>query len=116
MNAAKLIALALALLPAPASAHVELDRAAPRVGSTVSAAPHAVVLNFSEAPDSASAEVRDVSGARVDVGGLKMDASDRRRALLKVRGLAPGDYSVRWRAKSDEGEETQGRFMFRVIP
>lgn len=114
MNAARFFA-ALVFLPASASASVELDRAEPRVGSTVAAAPDLVALNFSEAPESASGEVRDAAGARVDVGGLKI-TKESPRALLKVRRLGPGDYTVRWWAKADDGDETQGRFLFRVAP
>ncbi|MCW2274790.1 methionine-rich copper-binding protein CopC [Rhodoblastus acidophilus] len=114
MSAARLLA-ALAFLPASASAAVELDRAEPRVGSTVAAAPDSVVLNFSEAPEGASGEVRDAAGARVDVGGLKVE-KESSRALLKVRRLGAGDYTVRWWAKADDGDETQGRFFFRVAP
>ncbi|MCW2285272.1 methionine-rich copper-binding protein CopC [Rhodoblastus acidophilus] len=113
LSAARVLAL-LALLPASASAAVELDRAAPRVGSTIAAAPDRVVLDFSEAPEGASGEVRDAAGARVDVGGLTI-TKDSPRATLMVRPLGPGDYSVRWWAKSDDGDETQGRFFFRVV-
>jgi len=114
MNPAPLIAFLL--IPAPALAFAELDRAVPRVGSTIAAAPKTVVLNFSEAPESATGEVRDSLGARVDVGGLKIDRSDRQRGFLTVKSLGPGEYTVRWWAKADDGDETQGRFLFRVAP
>jgi copper resistance protein C len=109
-----LAAAALAASTAPALAYAELDRAEPRVGSTVTVAPEAVVLNFSEelGDDGASGEVRDVAGARVDIGGLTLDEHDRRRARLAVGRLPPGEYTVRWWAKTADGDLTQGRFLF----
>jgi methionine-rich copper-binding protein CopC len=117
VNAAPLAAAALVVFPAPALAFVELDRAEPRVGATVAVAPRLVVLKFSEEVSAdASGDVRDAAGVRVDLGGLRIDHADRQRALLKLKTLGAGEYTVRWRAKADDGDETQGRFLFRVAP
>ena len=115
------LALAFAALlasAAPALAHAELDRAEPRVGSTVAAPPKAVVLDFSDdlVADGTSGEVRDASGARVDAGGLEIDRHERQRARIRLKKIGPGEYVVRWWAKTGEGDETQGRFRFVVLP
>jgi len=113
-----LSAVALAFSARPALAYAELDRAEPRVGSTVAVAPTAVVLNFSEEllDDGTSGEVRDAAGVRVDIAGLTIDKVERQRARLRLERLGPGEYTVRWWAKSADGDETQGRFLFVVAP
>lgn len=108
--------LALPASISPARALAELERAEPRVGRTVAAPPKAVVLDFSDelVADGTSGEVRDASGARVDAGGLEIDAHERQRARIPLKKIGPGEYVVRWWAKTDDGDETQGRFRFVV--
>ena len=66
----------VALLPAAALAHAMLDRASPRVGSTVAAAPKELMLWFTEKlePAFSTAEVRNAQGA-----GTKRQGAGRRR-------------------------------------
>ena len=111
------LAFSLLLAAGPAFAHAELDRAEPRVGATVATAPAAVVLGFSDdlLAEGSSGSVHDSTGARVDVGGLKI-TGPASRASLRLRKLGAGDYIVRWRARTDDGATTQGRFIFTVAP
>lgn len=113
-------ALALAVLlaaPAAALAHAELERAEPRVGSTVAMAPSVVTLTFSEEVDakSSSAEARDLRGVRVD-RGMTIDPTHPNRMILRLKPVPPGEYAVIWRARSGDGDTTQGRFVFTVAP
>lgn len=112
------IKLAVILLPglllgaAAAHAHASLDRASPRVGSTVRSPPREVTLWFSQKiePSFSSAQVRDASGARVDQGG-RVDGSV---LHVPVKSLPPGIYRVHWRVLSVDTHTTEGNFSFRV--
>ena len=109
------LALPLVLMgSAAAHAHAYLDRANPRVGSTVRAAPREVTLWFSQKlePSFSSAQVNDAAGARVDrgarVSGMQIH--------VPVKSLPPGTYRVRWRVLSVDTHTTEGSFSFRVGP
>jgi copper resistance protein C len=60
--------------------------------------------------------VRDAAAARVDIESLAIDRQQRQRDHLKFGRLGPGEYTVRWWAKTAEGDETQGRFLLVVAP
>ena len=106
---------ALVFATADAHAHAYLDRAEPRVGSTVGAAPRALSLWFSQNLEAAfsTVEVRNGAGARVDQGKARLGAN---RNLLQV-GLKPlpaGTYRVFWRVLSVDTHTTEGSFSFQV--
>jgi hypothetical protein len=96
--------------------HAFLERAEPRVGSTVKVAPSQVRVWFTEAlePAFSTLEVVNQSGDRVDLGPARVDAA--RPAVLQVplKPLAPGTYRVTWRVLSVDTHVTEGDFTFRV--
>jgi copper resistance protein C len=96
-----------------ADAHAHLDRAEPRVGSTVSAAPHEVSLWFTEGLESefSTIEVRDADGARVDEGEPQISGSTMR---IGLKTLSPGTYKIHWRALSVDTHKTEGDFTFQI--
>jgi copper resistance protein C len=98
-----------------AQAHAYLDRAEPRVGSSVSSAPRQLSLWFTQAlePAFSGAEVRDSSGARVDQGA-RVDSADRTLIRVPLRPLRPGSYKVHWRVLSVDTHTTEGSFSFQV--
>jgi methionine-rich copper-binding protein CopC len=98
-----------------AHAHALLDRADPRVGSTVSAAPHEVSLAFSQNLEAtfSTIEVTDVSGQRVDEGRPTIEGNVMR---VQLRAMPPGTYRVEWRVLSADTHTTEGRFTFEVRP
>ncbi len=104
---------------AAASAHAFLEKAAPRVGSHVSASPPEVRLWFSEgleAPFSA-VTIADPSGRVLAQGAIRVDGPDRRQLVLPiVHPLAPGQYHVVWKVVSVDSHPTQGDFTFQVGP
>jgi methionine-rich copper-binding protein CopC len=108
--------LALALSPATAHAHAYLDRASPRVGSTVKAAPSEVRMWFTQPlePKFTSAQVRSSSGAVVGSGGV--DAADPKQIVIRVNGLPAGSYKVFWKVLSVDTHRTEGSFGFQVKP
>jgi methionine-rich copper-binding protein CopC len=101
----------------PAHAHAYLDRAEPRVGSTVSSATRQLSLWFTQnlEPAFSSAEVRDSTGARVDQGA-RVDPANRSVMRVLLRPLRPGSYRVQWRVLSVDTHTTEGTFSFRVGP
>jgi len=106
--------LSLALAAVPAHAHASLDRANPRVGSTVTPAPRTVSLWFTEKiePALSTIEVRNAAGARVDQGKARGGGGNVLQIGLKP--LPPGTYQVHWRVLSVDTHKTEGTFNFQV--
>ncbi|MBI3967785.1 MAG: copper resistance protein CopC/CopD, partial [Chloroflexi bacterium] len=115
-----LVALVLAGLGAMApraDAHANLVRSDPGSDAVLPNAPRQVQLWFSEDPDSAFTEIRvlDSAGQRVDQGGTKAVPGDRLAVVTAVHELAPGSYTVAWKALSAvDGHVTRGAFAFTV--
>jgi methionine-rich copper-binding protein CopC len=115
MHRIAIVALQLSILlgATAAQAHAHLDRAEPRVGSTVPSAPREVTLWFSQniEPAFSSAEVTDANGIRFDQGKAQIEGNVMR---LGVRPLPPGSYRVHWKVLSVDTHTTEGTFPFRV--
>ncbi len=105
--------LLMPLAPIAAQAHAFLDHASPLVGSTVPAAPHEVVLTFTQNLEAAfsTAQVTDSSGARVDQGKAQVSGNT---MTVGLKSLGPGSYKVRWHALSVDTHTTEGAFTFTV--
>jgi len=115
-----LIATSTALLivfgAAAAQAHAFLDRAEPRVGSSVPTAPRQVSLWFTQnlEPAFSTVEVQDSSGARVDQGKPRIDSANPSLMHIAVKPLPPGTYKVLWHVLSVDTHTTEGAFSFHV--
>jgi len=109
-------AVFLACLNSAASAHAELRRSIPAVGTTVPTAPTEVQVNFSEPLVSpfSSIIVRDAAGNRVDKADTRVDPDDRTTMHVSLQPLAPGNYTVLWRAVTTDTHRTEGTYGFRV--
>lgn len=96
-----------------AMAHAFLDRAEPRVGSTVDTAPRDLTLSFTQTlePAFSAAEVTDAHGMRVDLGRPSFNGTVMRVGL---KPLSPGTYRVRWHVLSVDTHRTEGSFTFHV--
>jgi methionine-rich copper-binding protein CopC len=121
MSVTRKILLASAFFVASAiaaHAHAQLERADPRVGSTVRAAPPVLTLYFSEGvePAFSSVQVTDAGGHRVDAGKMRVDKGNPQQVQVPLRTLAPGQYNVRWRVLSVDTHKTEGSFGFEVRP
>jgi copper resistance protein C len=101
------------LAPVAARAHAFLDHASPLVGSTVPAAPHDVVLTFTQnlEPAFSTAQVTDSSGARVDQGKAQVSGNT---MTVGLKSIGPGSYKVHWHALSVDTHSTEGTFTFHV--
>jgi methionine-rich copper-binding protein CopC len=96
--------------------HAFIERAEPRVGSTVKAAPSQVRVWFTEAlePAFSTLEVVNQSGERVERGPVRVDAASPAMLQVPLKPLAPGTYRVKWRVLSVDTHVTEGDFTFRV--
>jgi copper resistance protein C len=105
--------LLIAFAPVAAQAHAFLDHASPLVGSTVPAAPHEVVLTFTQNLEAAfsTAQVTTSSGARVDQGKAAVSGNT---MTVGLKALGPGSYKVHWHALSVDTHTTEGAFTFTV--
>jgi methionine-rich copper-binding protein CopC len=105
--------LVIALAPVAARAHAFLDHASPLVGSTVPAAPHEVVLTFTQNLEAAfsTAQVTDASGAHVDQGKATVSGNT---MTIGLKALGPGSYKVHWHVLSVDTHSTEGTFTFHV--
>jgi methionine-rich copper-binding protein CopC len=108
----------LLLAPQMALAHAHLTEAVPAAGSTVAVAPASVVLAFSERlePRFSQVTVTDAAGASVTDGPMHGDPGDAERLEVPLRKLAPGTYTVNWRAVSVDTHRTRGSYRFTVAP
>ena len=102
--------------PPTVRAHAFLDHAEPRVGSTVSAAPVAVSLTFTEPvePGFCRVEVRDVRGEKIAATALEHPKPEQLR--LPLPSLPPGTYAVHWTVTSVDTHQTAGSYEFTVSP
>ena len=109
-------ALAACLVCSQALAHAHLEKADPRVGSTVQAPPARLWLRFNEVirPNASGVQLVAPDG-KATLLSLSRDPKDSRAVVAPLpAGLAPGKYLVRWRALSPDGHRTQGDFSFSV--
>jgi hypothetical protein len=112
-----LVSFALLALPsAVARAHAMLDHASPSVGSTVSPAPKAVTLTFTEAlePAFSTIEVQNAQGAKVQAGKAAVVSGNGAQLRAALKPLPPGSYKVIWHVLSVDTHRTQGDFSFTV--
>lgn len=121
MKTVTVIGLVLAALlwgATGAGAHAFLERADPRVGSTVRTSPPRVRLWFTERLEPAFSSVRIVNeaGKQVDKGDGQVDTANPRLLQISVPALSPGTYKVIWRVLSVDSHVTEGDFAFRVAP
>jgi copper resistance protein C len=96
-----------------ATGHAFLDRAEPRVGSTVRAAPRELTLWFTQnvEPAFSAFTVADDSGQRVDAGKPTISGGV---VHVPLKAIRPGTYRVTWRVLSVDTHTTEGSFTFKV--
>jgi hypothetical protein len=111
-----LVLMALLLGSGTASAHAFLERAEPRVGSTVKIAPAQVRIWFTERlePAFSTLEVLNERGERVDRGPAQSDETSPDMLQVRLKSIGAGTYRVKWRVLSVDTHVTEGDFIFRV--
>jgi methionine-rich copper-binding protein CopC len=110
---AGMIPLLMLLAVSQASAHAMLDRAEPRVGNKVAAAPREVTLWFTQKLEAAfsTITVTNAAGERVDTGKARVSGS---QMSVSLRPGGSGTYHVTWRVLSVDSHTTDGSFTFQV--
>jgi hypothetical protein len=113
------LALALvtcALTASDAGGHAVLQRAEPRVESTLKRPPDEVRLYFSEhlEPAYSSLRVLNDRDVQVDRRDSRVDRASPTLLRATLPGLPAGRYKVLWRVLSIDGDVTEGAFTFRI--
>ena len=117
ITCASLLATSFLLISrAPAWAHAHLKAAEPMVGGTVTTAPAAVTITFTEGvePRFSGIEVTSGQGARVDKSDPHLVAGDNLHLAVDLTPLPPGTYTVHWYATAVDTHKTDGTFQFTV--
>jgi copper transport protein len=116
--AAAALALALLALLPGAAAHSNLASSDPRAGARLDATPSMVMLTMTEPVDPAGSRVTvtDTSGARVDLGDLRVEPGPRPVLHIHLRANLPGGaYTIAWEVLSGtDGHHTSGTVGFAV--
>jgi methionine-rich copper-binding protein CopC len=116
MKKALIIAAIAALATTPAFAHAHLIKAAPAADSTVTAAPTALVMDFSEGVQIAFTGVA-VTGpdkAAVTTGAPTVSSDGKELTVPLTAPLAAGTYAVAWHALAADGHKSTGTYTFTV--
>jgi copper transport protein len=108
-----LTALAALAAPATASAHATLQRSIPANGAVVTTAPSAVRLVFDDTITPASG-IRAVRNGGASVLGGRAHVVGGKTLVVPLRRIGDGDYTVLWRAVSDDGHTIAGVIAFGV--
>ena len=111
------LALVACLLTATVAAgHAVLQRAEPRVESTLKRAPDEVKLYFTERLEPAYSALRVLNdhGAQVDRRDSRVDRANPALLRATLPPLPPGTYKVLWRVLSIDADVTEGTFTFRI--
>jgi methionine-rich copper-binding protein CopC len=108
-----LIAICLSVA---ATAHPQLDRAIPAVGSTVPTSPPEIRIFFSQAlnPATSRIELATTAGNSVTTGKAVVDPTDPMQMVLKLPLLPPGQYRVHWFATGVDTHSLNGDYTFEV--
>ena len=107
---------ACALTATVAAGHAVLQRAEPRVESTLKRAPDQVKLYFTERlePAYSSLRVLNGQGVQVDRRDGRVDRSNPALLRATLPPLPAGTYKVIWRVLSIDADVTEGGFTFRI--
>ena len=114
---AGLLGALIAVAAPPALAHPKLVKAQPAKGAILKKAPTRIQLWFHEELDTKQSTftVLNQSNERMDNGDAKVNLDDRKMMESSVKALAPGVYTVKWKAVADDDKGvTEGTFRFRV--
>ena len=106
--------LAACLIAHVAQAHAHLEKSTPAEGSTLSAAPAALELTFSEPARLTALSIQRNQEAKRAITGLPSTAERAPRVALPA--LAAGAYTLTWRVVAADGHVSSGELHFTVSP
>jgi methionine-rich copper-binding protein CopC len=102
----------LLALPVLLPAHPHVEKSEPADHSTATTAPQKLMLAFNEAVIVTALTIRRGTDKPQPLGPLAKDAARQQSYALPV--LAPGDYTVKWRAMGADSHLMSGQLSFRV--
>ena len=105
---------AVMMCASAAFAHCFPDRSTPSAASVLSASPAQVAMHFDNQFNPASTSVRVLNENGDVVSGAGAPSSDDRTLTVPLKALSPGQYFVKWRALSQDGDHTMGAYSFTV--
>lgn len=106
--------LLIAAAVAAVSAHMAVSKTMPEADAVLSTPPAEIQVWFTQAPDPVvSRLVLDGASGEITLSELDI-RSDRSLHAAVPSTLAPGSYTVRWRAAGDDGHTQRGEFSFTV--
>lgn len=113
------LAIAVCGFSSAASAHAHLSSSEPADGSSLTASPTRIVLQFSEGlePAFSHMKVSGPSGEPVSLGNEIVGGhGDMELSSTPATPLKTGSYVVKWEVLSKDGHKTSGRTSFTVKP
>jgi methionine-rich copper-binding protein CopC len=111
--------LALAAAASAATAHPRPQAESPAPDAVLSASPAEIRIAFNEGLVAAfsAIELKTAAGRPVPLGPATVDPKTKRQLAAPVTTrLAPGTYTVSWRAVGDDTHHVSGRYSFHVKP
>ncbi|WP_410015327.1 CopC domain-containing protein YobA [Sodalis sp. C49] len=113
-----LLVTALTLLGSQqAQAHAHLKTQYPAANATMTAAPQALTLTFSEGiePGFSGLTLTGPGNAVIPTGAIKVDPANPKQVIVPIeKPLAAGEYQVQWHVVSVDSHKTQGNYHFSV--
>ena len=98
--------------------HMALTKSEPKSNDSVSTAPKAIKLWFSEKVEAAAVTVKltDAKHAPIALGKITVAAGQANAPAVATIAttLAKGQYSVEWKALASDGHPASGKFLFDV--
>jgi len=98
-----------------AFAHAQYDGSTPSANGTVSNAPNAVQIAFSQELSDVKISITGPRGAEVTTAPATFNLENRHQAHVSMKDDGPGTYTVLWHNVSgDDGDPNDGQFLFTV--
>jgi methionine-rich copper-binding protein CopC len=111
---ASLAGCAIMIWASAALAHCFPDKFTPAAASIMRTPPSQVTVHFDNPYDPVSSTVRVLNENGDVVSGAKTPSADDRTLTVPLKTLSPGQYFVKWRAVSKDGDHTMGAYSFTV--
>jgi methionine-rich copper-binding protein CopC len=111
------IAAAATFVAGAAAAHPHVVSTTPVKDAQVSPSPKAVRIKFNESPSAAfsTIAVKDSAGKAVKTGKTTVDKADKTTLTATIdQVLAPGAYTVDWKASGSDTHKVNGTYTFTV--
>jgi len=106
--------LATAMLASPALAHCFPDKMTPAQASASPTPPLQVEIHFDNPFNPTGTSVRVLNQKGDVISGADASSADDQTMTTQLQPLAPGQYFVKWRATSQDGDHTMGAYSFTV--